>query len=266
MEDPAVIASRVTSTAKDIVDQARAIAKVTINQAADVDKFTAAMLVDAYTKSVNVALSGGIQLVKDVLGVDEPLGAPQPQDPDAEGRRLVADAMEAITRRMIRQSGVVAAETATKLDSNPSSPSTWAQSMVKFADIVLLGGIELAETALIGPGPFETAVRKSPVYPAAGAGNRLLKVVTPPGIARPGTVDPIPDSHLSFYAPHGDPDDDSDDTKLSAGLLPAGETEFYLVTHPAGMISGIYIGDVEVVDLDSPTKPVIATVQVEINL
>jgi hypothetical protein len=266
MEDPAVIASRLTSTAKDVVDQARAVAKVTIAQAADVDKFSAAMLVDAYTQSVNVALSGGIQLAKDVLGVDEPPGSAQPPDPDAEGRRLVADAMEAITRRMIRQTGKVAEETATRLDSNPNSPSTWAQSMVKFADIVLLGGIELAETALIGPGPFETAVRKSPVYPAAGTGNRQLRVVQPTGIARPGTADPISDPELSFYVPQGDPDDDTDDVKLSGGVLSPGQAEFYLMVRPAGMISGIYLGDVEVVDLDSPTKPVIDTVQVEINL
>jgi hypothetical protein len=269
MEDPAVIAARVTSTAKDIVDQARAVAKVTVAQADDVDNFTAAMLVDAYTKSVNIALSGGIQLAKDVLGVDEPTGPTQAPDPDAEGRRLVADAMEAITRRMIRQSGVVAQETANKLDSNPNSPSTWAQSMVKFADIVLLGGIELAETALIGPGPFETAVRRSPVYAATGAGTRQLKVVEPAGIARPGTVDPIPAARLSFHVPKGDPDDDNDlqpddDTKLSNGILSAGDTEFYLAVHPAGMISGLYVGEVEVVDLG--TKAVVDTVQVEINL
>jgi hypothetical protein len=266
MEDPAVIAARVTSTAKDIVDQARAVAKVTIAQASDVDKFTAAMLVDAYTKSVNVALSGGIQLAKDVLGVDEPSGPAQPPDPDAEGRRLVADAMEAITRRMIRQSGVVAQETATKLDSNPNSPTTWAQSMIKFADIVLLGGIELAETALIGPGPFETAVRKSPVYPVKGAGKRQLRVVQPGGIARPGTVDPIPDPILSFRVPQGVLTDDTDDVTLSNGILSAGQAEFYLVVRPAGMISGMYLGAVEVVDLASAGTPVIDTVQVEINL
>ncbi len=271
MEDPAVIAARVTSTAKGIVDQARAVAKVTVAQADDVDNFTAAMLVDAYTKSVNIALSGGIQLAKDVLGVDEPTGQTQAPDPDAEGRRLVADAMEAITRRMIRQSGVVAQETANKLDSNPNSPSTWAQSMVKFADIVLLGGIELAETALIGPGPFETAVRRSIVYPVAGKGNRQLRVKQPAGIARPGTVDPILESRVSFSVPQGLSDDETDDKMLVDGILSPGDTKFYLTVHPAGMISGLYVGEVEVVDLDAAVKPgkekpVLDTVQVEINL
>jgi hypothetical protein len=66
--------------------------------------------------------------------------------------------------------------------------------------------------------------------------------------------------------PQGNPDDDTDDVTLSNGILSAGQAEFYLVVRPAGMISGLYLGAVEVVDLVSAGTPVIDTVQVEINL
>lgn len=265
MEDPAVVAGRLTSTARDIVDQARAVAKVTIAQAADVDTFTAAMLVDAYTKSVNLAVSGGVQMAKDVLGVDEPTGVGQPPDSAGQGRALVADAMVAITRRMIRQVGAVAQETADRLDYSPTSPSVWAQSLVKLADVTLLGSIELAETALIGPAPFETADRTSAVYPAAGAGVRRLRVKQPAGIARPGTIDPIPASAITFCVPRGNPLDETDDVTLVDGVLESMHIQFYLRVKPVGMISGLYLGEVDVVDEAKPAK-VVDTVQVEINL
>lgn len=69
MEDPKDIAIRVTTTAKDIVDQARAIATEAIGQSSDVDKYTAAQLADSVTKSVELAFSGALQLNRDVLGV-----------------------------------------------------------------------------------------------------------------------------------------------------------------------------------------------------
>lgn len=256
MDEPSVIAQRLTETAKDVVDQARVIAKGAIADAADPDNFTAAKLVDSYMKMVDLALTGGLQATKDVLGVAAP-GAPQDQDA-AEGRRLVADAMESISRRMLRQTSVVAQETAGLLDKNPNSPTIWAKAMVKMADIALLGGTELAETALIGPAPFEKKPIDSDRYKVGGAGRRTLNIRAP-GFIRPGTADPIPAGQLKFFVPI----DDETGKEAPGGVLEPGETEFYITAHPAGMISGMYVGAVEVLD---DKGAVVQTIDVEVPL
>ncbi|MGE2689568.1 hypothetical protein [Mycolicibacterium pulveris] len=254
MEEPDVVAQRLTETAKDVVDQARVIAKGAIADAADIDNFTAAKMIDSYMKMVDLALTGGLQVTKDVLGVETP-GAPQDQDA-AEGRRLVADAMESISRRMLRQTSVVAKETADLLDKNPNSPTIWAQAMVKMADIALLGGTELAETALIGPAPFEKKALDSDTYHVGGSGSRTLRIRAP-GLVRPGTADPIPTGQLKFFVRV------DDKTVKEGDVLEDGVDEFYISAQPAGMISGMYVGVVEVLDA---TGAVIQTVDVEVPL
>lgn len=256
MDEPSVIAQRLTDTAKDVVDQARVIAKGAIADAADVDNFTAAKLIDSYMKMVDLALTGGLQVTKDVLGVDTP-SAPQDQNA-AEGRRLVADAMESISRRMLRQTSAVAQETADLLDKNPNSPSAWARAMVKLADVALLGGTELAETALIGPAPFEKTAINSDDYQVGGTGKRTLHIKAP-GLMRPGTVDPIPASHLKFFVRI----DAKTGQEAPGGVLEDGQTNFYISAHPAGLISGLYVGAVEVTNT---AGAVVQTVNVEVPL
>jgi len=101
------------------------------------------------------------------------------------------------------------------------------------ADIALLGGIELAETAMTGPGPFETKPIKSETYTIrATRAERTLKVADP-GLCRPGTADPIPAAQVWFDLPDGK-------------QLAAGATKFRLVVNPAGLISGMYTGKVDI--------------------
>ena len=123
------------------------------------------------------------------------------------------------------------------------------QSAVKLGDIALLGGIELAETALIGPAPFErTAVASDIVKVTAKDGRRKLRVGSK-GLARPGTADPIPPTQLRFYVPAGDTPDPDTDTEAHNGILKGGQDRFYVAAIPVGLISGMYVGDVEVVRL-----------------
>jgi hypothetical protein len=272
MDEPSVISARLTKTAKDTVDEARAIAKVAIADAADVKTFTAAKAIDSYTKAAELAMSSGMQAARDVLGIQPPTPGGTPKSQAEEGRRLVADAMEAISRRMLRESGKVAKETADALDANPNAgglnpngPSIWVKSLVKLGDIALLGGIELAETALIGPAPFEKDAIDSPTYPAGGNGERRLKILQPDGIARPGTVDPIPESQIRFYRPGAI---GSAGIRLTDGKLSAGQNEFYLAVLPSGMISGMYVGTVQVVQLNAQGHDgaVVDTIVVEVPL
>jgi len=250
MDEPSIIANRLTETAKNTVDGARAIAKDAIAEAAHVEHYTAAKVVDSYMKAAELALSSGLQATRDVLGIDPPPSG-KPTSQAAEGRRLVADAMEAIARRMIRQSSAVAQETADLIDKNPNSPSVWVKSAVKLGDIALLGGIELAETALIGPAPFEKkAVASDVVKVTAKKGRRKVRVKQPEGLARPGTADPIPATQLRFYVPAGNRPAPETDTEASNGILTDGQDRFYVAAIPVGLISGMYVGDVEVVRLE----------------
>ena len=253
MEDPAVVANRVTQTAKGIADQARAIARQAIAESADVKTYTTGQFIDTFTKSVDLAVRGGIQLTKDV--VDRPAGKP---DPHEDGRRQVADVMETIGRRMIRQAGAVAREAAGEFEKKPNSPDVWTRSMVKLANISLLGSIELAETALIGPAKYEVTITFSEPFVAPGAADRLLRLKEGQrgGLHRPGTSDAIPADLVSFHFAKG--------TKLplQGNVLPQDKKRFRVGVDPRPLISGIYVGDVEVVVNDT----VIDTVPVEIAI
>lgn len=252
MEDPAVVAARLTQTAKDIADQARALAKQAITESADSDTYTAGQFIETFTKSVDLALKGGLQLTKDVLD------QPGPPDPHADGRKQVADVMETISRRMVRQAGAVARDTATQMEKTPNSPNLWVRSMVKLANISLLGSIELAETALIGPAKYEKHLIFSDEFPAPGAVDRTL-ALTADGLRRPGTSDPIPAALVSFrYA--------TVRAELAAGHLPAAERSFRLGVDPRPLISGIYLGTVTVSYTDTAGTEHVDPVAVEIAI
>jgi hypothetical protein len=282
MEEPGVIADRLNATAKDTIAQAREIGKQAIADAADVDQFTATKVINSYMQAADLAITSGMQAAKDMFGV-----APPPQgtaltseEEAAEGRRLVADAMEAISRRMMREASLVAQDTATQLDKNPSDPgpnpngpSVWVKSLAKLGDIFLLGGIELVETALIGPAPFEKDPAESNVYPAPDNGGRRLLRVKTGGLCRPGTVDPIPDAQIRFFRlVDNGPGKDPSKVEVPGGILVPTQASFYLSVVPVGLISGMYLGDVEVmtlkIDDDGVEKPdvVLKTVPVEVPL
>jgi hypothetical protein len=237
MDDPGVIANRLATTAKALVTEAQ-------NLAVDActDDPTAANMIVAYTKSVDLALSGTQRLMTALLKQEQPQ-----EDSAAQGRNLLADALAVIGRRMVRQTGAVAREAADQVDKDKSyTPSAWTKSMVKLADIAVLGAIEMAETALIGPAPFEVALMKSDDYHASGAGYRKLRVRTPTGLARPGTADAIPANKLCFYTAN-----DATGVELDNDLLQAAQTKFCIAVDARGMISGVYVGFVDILGSDA---------------
>lgn len=253
MEDPAVVAARLTQTAKDLADQARTLAKQAIAESADTDNYTAAQFINTFTKSVDLAVKGGLQFTKDVLD------QPGPPDPNEEGRKQVADVMETIGRRMVRQAGAVASDTASQMEKTPNSPNLWVRSMVKLANISLLGSIELAETALIGPAKYELPLTLSEIYPAPGAVDRTL-TLDADGLRRPGTSDSIPATLVSFRT-------DTGLAELAGGHLPATANTFRIGVDPRPLISGIYVGTVEVSHIDAAGVMVVdGTVPVEIAI
>jgi hypothetical protein len=234
MDDPGVIANRLTDAATDIVNEAKNIAVGT-----NLADYTAANMVETYTKSIDLALSGAQRMFTALVKQEQ-----VEDDSAAKGRQLVADAVATIARRMVRQTGAVAKETSELMDKAPYSPSSWTKSMVKLADIALLGSIEMAETALLGPAPFETGLVMSDDITAPGSGRRLLRIATP-GLSRPGTSDAIPAGKLSYYTKKA-----ADVVELPGAVLPSGKHTLRVAVDPRGLISGIYVGQIEAVEVD----------------
>ena len=192
MEDPAAVSARLTKTAKAIVDEARVLAHDAITESADTDNYTAAQFITSVTKSADLALKAGLAFTRDLF--DQPTTVP---DPGAAGRRQVADVMETIGRRMVRQAGAVAGETADTMETKPGSPDAWVRSMVKLANISLLGSIELAETALIGPARYERRRVYSEDFTAPGTGTRKLRFAADGRLTRPSFQ--VPAHQTSHY-------------------------------------------------------------------
>lgn len=224
MTEPDPIVERLAATAKEMVEKVGDITGAASQPTGAVGGQSAAgNLVNTMTKLTNVALAGGLELAK--AGAD---GLARP------GARAVADRMAAITRRMISESGKVAEQAAGQLDAKSFTPSGWVESMVRLSDIALFGGIELAETALAGPGKYE----KEPIcqtYSVAPdhAHPRLLTMAS---LSRPGAADDAA-AQVRF--------------EPANGVLPKGETEFSILVTAAQLASGLYIGVVHIGEVDS---------------
>jgi hypothetical protein len=225
--DPDPIVARLAASAKEIVDEAGEVAREASKKINNGTGYSAADLLGSMTKLTNVAFAGGLELAK--AGMD---GLSQP------GPRAVADQMAVISRRMISESGKVAGEASDLLDKQQFfKPTDWVQAMVKLADIALFGGIELAETALAGPGQYEKApIRETFKVTPDNVNPRLLTILS---LSRPGAADAAV-GRVGF-----DPSD---------RVLPKGQSEFSILVDAAGLASGKYIGEVHIGEVD-PAAP-----------
>ena len=215
MEDPAAVSARLTKTAKAIVDEARVLAHDAITESADTDNYTAAQFITSVTKSADLALKAGLAFTRDLF--DQPTTVP---DPGAAGRRQVADVMETIGRRMVRQAGAVAR--------------------------LQVAGDQI--DALIGPARYERRRVYSEDFTAPGTGTRKLRFAADGRLTRPGTADPVPADLSFFYTPDGD-----DVTRLYDDELSSAQATFVIAVDPRRLISGIYVGVVEATDAAGAT-------------
>ena len=238
MTDSDPIVERLAATAKEMIEGVGEVAGAASGQIGATAGYSAANLINSMTKLTTIALAGGLEMAK--TGMD---GLSQP------GPRAVADQMAVITRRMISESGKVAEEASGRLDAQCYTPTEWVKSMVRLADIALFGGIELAETALAGPGQYEKELICHTFSVTADPANtRLLTLKT---LSRPGAEDAAAE-RVSF-----DPPD---------RLLMKGQTDFSVLFDAAGLASGVYIGEVHVGELD-PHAPVgVVEVDVVVNV
>ena len=155
-----------------------------------------------------------------------------PIDDKPSGPLIVAEHMASVMRRMFKQAGMVAKDASSQVDDDKYDYDQWVKTMTKLFDIAMVGGIDLVQTAVVGPAPYTTRSFNSKKFQVDAADHDRTLSIEPPGLARPGGTDAIP----------------SDRIKIDPGTLAAGATEFHFVVNEDGLPSGVYLGKVRVGD------------------
>ena len=157
------------------------------------------------------------------------------------GPLIVAEHMASVMRRMFKQAGMVAHEASGQVDNNEFGRDEWAKTMTKMFDIAMVGGIDMVQTAAVGPAPYSTKTFNSRKFQAKAAQTVRALTIAAPGLARPGSTDPIP----------------ADRIKVVPEMLAKGETDFYFEVNEDGLPSGVYTGQVRVGNDDDPDKEIV---------
>ena len=156
-----------------------------------------------------------------------------PIDSSRKGPAIVVEHMAAVVSRMVKRSATVAKEVSSQIDDRKYGVNQWMDAMTKLFDIALVGGIDLVETAVIGPAPYTPTAFHSKIFDVSGPADhpRTLSIEAP-GLMRPGTTDPIP----------------ADQITLVPEILAPQQTTFQFRVNEDGIPSGVYTGWVRVGD------------------
>jgi hypothetical protein len=232
MTDPGQVSKGFADAARDTVNAVGKLAQDTSKQV-DTNCYTLGAALKSITKAANVAVTSGLRFADATLAV-------RPTD----GQMLVADNMATVARRMVNQAKRVVEEASGRMDDNSYTVNSFVKSMTKLADIGLVGGIELVETAFIGPGRYAPAAFISdPITVPESHDVRVLSIDEAAPLKRPATADAdaVPTDRICFEPPY----------------LTRGVTEFRIVVNEEGLPSGIYTGKVRVGDDEEPVEVVI---------
>jgi hypothetical protein len=156
-----------------------------------------------------------------------------PIESSRKGPMIVVEHMAAVVSRMTKQAAAVAKEVSGQIDDNKYGINQWMDAMTKLSDIALVGGIDLVETAVIGPAPYTPAAFNSRSFDVKGPTDHPRKLsIEAPGLMRPGTTNPIPADHIT----------------LVPEILAPQQATFQFRVNEDGLPSGVYIGRVRVGD------------------
>jgi hypothetical protein len=155
-----------------------------------------------------------------------------PIESSRKGPMIVVEHMAAVVSRMTKQAAAVAKEVSGQIDDNKYGINQWMDAMTKLSDIALVGGIDLVQTAVIGPAPYTPTAFNSRSFDVKAADHQRKLLIEAPGLTRPGTKDPIP----------------ADQITLVPDTLAPQETKFHFRVSEEGLPSGVYTGRVRVGD------------------
>jgi hypothetical protein len=242
MDDPMVIAARYATIARKMVNDA---AQVAIDAFDKINKtggstYTAADAIESMTTLAGIAISGGSALARIPLQI-------QPDN----GPMLVADEVAAVITRALTDATAVAGDAAEEINDG-TFRANWVDSAVALTGMAVLRAAEAAEAIGAGPGVLGDPRKVFP-YTINGVNltdQLVLKMASP--LARPDVADEDIARLVRF-----DPD---------GGVLKAGRdnSDFSLTINCAGIPSGIYLGQVEVLKTDGTQA--IPPIKVTLNL
>jgi len=188
----------------------------------------------------NRAFHDNLNVVKGLLGERVP-----------DVASVVTDHMTNVILRSADQAKTVVDDAAKKFDAEGYGPDDWAKTITKLGDVAFINGIELAGTALIGPGRYETAPISSDLFQVQDADphqRHALSLVSPLILA--GGTQTIAEDCVTF-----DPAD---------GVLPAGTDTFRIRVKARGARSGIYLGAVWAIPLDASGVQITSDISEEV--
>jgi hypothetical protein len=217
MSDPARTNEQFAEAARKTADTIAAFARE-ISDQVDSGSYTIGGMIRSMAKLASITAAGGLRFAEAAL--DARLD---------DGQMLVADNIATTARRMVGQARYVAEDVSKSIAGKSYGLNGWVRSLTELADIGVLGGLEMAETAVTGPARYEPTAFISDVFKtSASSDDRSLKIDPDNGLKRPGTTDEIPLKRIAFQPPR----------------LKPGATDFYLVVDEENLPSGVYEGTV----------------------
>jgi hypothetical protein len=156
-----------------------------------------------------------------------------PIESSRKGPTIVVEHMASVVSRMMKQSATVAKGVSGQIDDNKYGINQWMDAMTKLFDIALVGGIDLVQTAVIGPAPYTPTTFNSRSFDVKKTADHPRRLsIEAPGLTRPGTKEPIPADRITLV-----PD-----------TLAPQQTKFHFRVSEEGLPSGVYTGRVRVGD------------------
>jgi hypothetical protein len=241
MDDPKAIATRYATITRKMVNDA---AQVAIDAFDKINKtggstYTAADAIKSMTTLADIAIAGGSALARIPLQI-------QPDN----GPMLVADEVAAVITRALTGAAAVASDAAENINDG-TFRANWVDSAVMLTGMAVLRAAEAAEAIGAGPGVLANPRKVFP-YTINGVNLTDQLVLKIDKLARPDVVDENI-AHLVRFEPDG-------------GVLKKNRSnnDYSLTINCAGIPSGIYLGQVEVLKIDGTQA--IPPMKVTLNL
>jgi len=219
------LTERIAETAKDMIDESAA-AMSAESKKIDADKYEMKDAIATVTKVVGVGITGATHIGR--IAIEE-------KPPDTV--LAMGEYIASVVRRMVTQTGAVAADASENVEKKAYTPTKWLESMTRMIDIGVAGGMEIVETVIAGPARFEVQPIRSDEFEAPAIPPGETRTLVADQLKRDATDSAIPMSRISFEPP----------------VLDSTVTKFRIVVDASGLASGVYEGKVLAVHNDAPS-------------
>lgn len=235
------VTERVAETVKDVVNESAA-AMFEESKKIDGEQYELQDAITTVTKVVSAGVTGAARIGR--IAIEE-------KPPDTV--LAMGEYIASVVRRMVGQTGAVAADASVHVENKDYTPKRWLKSMTQLIDIGIAGGMEIVETVAAGPARFEVQPVASDEFEAPAAQSGRTRTLVPVLLKRDATDTSVPASKISFDPP----------------TLDSKTTKFRVLVDATDLASGVYEGRVaaqysKLDDDDDPPGPDSVDVSVEL--